>query len=409
MPLTEPQQKVFDSTARFRTCASGRRGGKTYLAMWEIAKFARQPNRRIMYVAPSYRQAKSIIFEDLKAKLIDRRWLKKVNESELSFLLRNNTRIELRSADAGDSIRGISCDFAVLDECAFFDKSVWTDVIRPTLSDRHGHCLFISTPQGLSNWFYDLYSNAKTLEDWEAFTWSSLEGGQVDAEEIEAAKRDLAPKTFKQEYLASFETTANRIYYGFDPQHNVAKYKGDQPPLLHVGLDLNVAKMVAPIAVKTQSGLFVIDEVVLENTNTDEMAEAIKERYPGTRFVVYPDPAGAARKSSAGGKTDHTILQQWGFTVKARKGHPPVKDRINVTNRLLCNAADERNMFIDPKCKTVIEALNKHQYKAGTNIPEKDAVKGYDGTTDSLGYMCEYLYPLRTEQPERTVKTFRRF
>ena len=102
--------------------------------MWEIAKFARQPNRRILYVAPSYRQAKSIIFEDLKARLIDRRWLKKSNESELSFLLVNNTKIELRSADAADSIRGISCDFAVLDECAFFQNgaSVWTDVIRPT-------------------------------------------------------------------------------------------------------------------------------------------------------------------------------------------------------------------------------------------------------------------------------------
>ena len=201
MPLTVPQQKVFDSTARFRVCASGRRGGKTYLSMWEIAKFARHPNRRILYVAPSYRQAKSIIFEDLKAQLLKRRWVKKINESELSFLLVNNTKIELRSADAADSIRGISCDFAVLDECAFFEKGskVFSDVIRPTLSDRNGHCLFISTPQGIGSWFYDLYQQAKISADWESFTWTSLEGGQISREEIEAAKRDLDSKTFKQE------------------------------------------------------------------------------------------------------------------------------------------------------------------------------------------------------------------
>ena len=409
MPLTVPQQRVFDSTARFRVCASGRRGGKTYLSMWEIAKFARHPNRRILYVAPSYRQAKSIIFEDLKAQLLKRRWVKKINESELSFLLVNNTKIELRSADAADSIRGISCDFAVLDECAFFEKGskVFSDVIRPTLSDRNGHCLFISTPQGIGSWFYDLYQQAKISADWESFTWTSSEGGQISREEIEAAKRDLDTKTFKQEYEASFETSGNLIYYAFDADANTARYKGDIPPLLHVGLDLNVSKMTAPIAIKTQYGLYVVDELVLHNTNTDEMAQALKDKYPDARFVVYPDPAGQARKTSANSKTDHTILEQWGFTVKSRRSHPQVKDRINTVNRLLCNAQDERNLLIDPKCKTVIEALLKHQYKPDTNIPEKDAVKGYDGVNDSLGYMVEYLYPLRKMEPEpRTIRTW---
>jgi hypothetical protein len=109
----------------------------------------------------------------------------------------------------------------------------------------------------------------------------------------------------------------------------------------------------------------------------------------------------------ANSKTDHTILEQWGFTVKSRRVHPPVKDRINTVNRLLCNAQDERNLLIDPKCKTVIEALLKHQYKPDTAIPEKDAVKGYDGVNDSLGYMVEYLYPLKKADPEpRTIRTW---
>lgn len=409
MPLTEPQQRVFDSTARFRVCASGRRGGKTYLSMWEIAKYARHGGRRILYVAPSYRQAKSIIFEDLKTKLIERRWLKKVNESELNFTLVNGSKIELRSADAAQNIRGISCDFAVLDECAFFDKSVWTDCIRPTLSDREGDCLFISTPQGLANWFYDLYSDAKIMDDWESFTWSSLQGGQVSATEIESAKRDLPLKTFKQEYEASFETTASRIYYAFDNRHNVMPYKGEVPDILHAGLDFNVSKMIAPIAVKTQQGLIVIDELQLENTNTDEMAQAIKDRYPDKKVIIYCDPAGSARKSSAGTNTDHTILQQWGFQVRSRKGHPKVADRINVVNRLLCSASEERNLILDPQCRNMIEALNKHQYKPGTNIPEKDAVTGYDFATDALGYMCEYLYPLRKDVEPRTQRTWGRF
>ena len=407
MALTPPQQRVFDSESRFRVCASGRRGGKTFLSMWEIAKFARFPNRRILYIAPSYRQAKSIIFEDLKTQFISRRWLKKVNESELSFRLINNTRIELRSADVADSIRGISCDFAVLDEAAFFTPTVWTDVVRPTLSDRDGHALFISTPQGIGNWFYDLYNQATVSPDWASFTWTSLEGGQISPEEIESAKRDLSKKTYLQEYEASFETTGNLIYYAFDPEHNVAEYKGDVPKTIHAGLDLNVSKMVAPLAVKTDSGLFIFDELELTNTNTDEMAQALKERYPDHHTVVYPDPAGSARKTSGANKTDHTILQQWGHSVRTHRAHPPVKDRINTVNRLLCNAAGERNLYIDPRCKNTIEALLKHQYKANTQIPEKDAVKGYDGVNDSLGYMVEYLYPLRQEYEPPRIRQWR--
>ena len=66
MNLSIPQQNIFDSVARFRTVSAGRRFGKTFLAMFEIAKIARLPNKRIFYVAPSYRMGKQIIWEDLK-------------------------------------------------------------------------------------------------------------------------------------------------------------------------------------------------------------------------------------------------------------------------------------------------------------------------------------------------------
>ena len=60
MPLTEPQKKVIKDESRFRVLITGRRFGKTYLAINELAKFASQPNKKVWYVAPSYRQAKAI-------------------------------------------------------------------------------------------------------------------------------------------------------------------------------------------------------------------------------------------------------------------------------------------------------------------------------------------------------------
>ena len=47
-------------------------------------------------------------------------------------------------------------------------------------------------------------------ENWSAFQFTTADGGNVKQEEIESARRELPVKTFNQEYLASFETLANR-------------------------------------------------------------------------------------------------------------------------------------------------------------------------------------------------------
>ena len=407
MPLSDPQKTIFNDDSRFRVVSAGRRFGKSFLSIWEMAKAARYPNQKVMYIAPSYRQAKSIIWDELKNQLINKRWVKKINESELSIILVNGSSIVLRSADAGDSIRGLEFDMVICDEMAFFPSvTIWTDIIRPTLSSRPGsRALFISTPQGMGNFFYDLYQQGLTTEDWSSHQFTTLEGGQVPAKEIEDAKRDLDHRTYLQEYEASFQSSGNIIFYAFDPE-NIEKFSGEVPNQIHIGLDFNISKMVAVVAVKYKTGLHIIDEIVLRNTNTDEMCQAIKEKYPDKMIFIYPDSAGAQRKTSAGGNTDHTILQQYGFKVMVNKANPLVKDRINAGNRLLCDANGNRNLFIEPTCRETITAISKWEYQANTNIPKKDAEKGYDGVNDSWSYMVSYLYPIKPEYAERTVKRY---
>ena len=89
MKLTTPQQTISNDPARFRVIGAGRRFGKTYLAINELAKFSRLPDQKCLYVAPTYRQAKTVIWEDLKNILYSVNWIKKVNESDLSIQLVN--------------------------------------------------------------------------------------------------------------------------------------------------------------------------------------------------------------------------------------------------------------------------------------------------------------------------------
>ena len=114
MPLTKPQQTVIQSQARFRILISGRRFGKTYLAINELARFARFPNKKVWYVAPTYRQAKGICWVELKDRLQKHRWIKEINNSDLTVTLRNNSRISLRGADNENSLRGVGLDFLVI-------------------------------------------------------------------------------------------------------------------------------------------------------------------------------------------------------------------------------------------------------------------------------------------------------
>ena len=96
MKLTGVQKKILGADARFKVVVAGRRGGKTYCSIASLAKHARIPNTKCLYVAPSYRMAKQIVWQDLKDLLRDVNWLKRVNESELTVTLINNSIIMLR-------------------------------------------------------------------------------------------------------------------------------------------------------------------------------------------------------------------------------------------------------------------------------------------------------------------------
>jgi hypothetical protein len=394
MPLSLAQSSIVTAPQRFKVVVAGRRFGKTHLAIRELCRHARLPDQTVWYVAPTYKQAKMIAFKALKRKLMDLRWAKKINETELSFELKNGSIIALKGADNYDSLRGIGLDYLVLDEFADIDQEAWTETLRPTLSDREGGALFIGTPKGM-NWAHDLYTMFEDYPDeWASFQYTTIEGGNVKPEEVEAARRSLDERTFRQEFEATFETFSGRIFYAFDRANNLRTWQTELPANLHVGLDFNVDNNSAVIAVRVnQDQLHIIDEIKLMGSNTDEMVQELKTRFPKNNITVYPDPAGAARKTSAGGRTDHSILRTAGFTVKAPNSHNAVRDGINAVNARLKSSTGIINLFVDPRCKYTIESLEKHTYKPDSSVPDKDS--GFDHFSDAIRYMVDYLFPIR--------------
>lgn len=394
MRLTPPQQEISNNTARFRCVSAGRRFGKSFLSINEMAKFARHPSKRVMYLAVTHRQAKTVIWEDLKTQLIERNWVKKINESEMQIWLVNGSTITVRSAETKDALRGGKYDFIVLDEVADMDKDVWFSILRPTLSDRRGHALFIGTPKGMGNWFFDLWSNAKTQQDWASWQFTTISGGNVPPEEIDAARRDLDAKTFEQEYEALFVTHSSRCFYAYT-EDNLKDHPGiKEGEPIHIGIDFNRSPITAACATKTQDGLHFFDEVVIYGSNTYELAEEIRRRFGFNRQIfVYPDASGQRKQTSSGDMSDHIILQNAGFRVVVDSINPTIVDSIASVNSLLCSSTGIKRLFIDKNCRQIRESMLKYVYKEGTRVVDKD--NGHDHVADCIRYITHKLFPLR--------------
>lgn len=392
MDLTTPQSDIFSDESRFRVVVAGRRFGKTFLSTAELLRQAiKGKGRNVWYVAPTYKAAKEIAW-DMLVSAVPREYIAKSNETSLTLTLINGSNISLKGAEKPDNLRGRSLDFVVLDEFADMRPEAWYEVIRASLSDRMGGALFIGTPKG-RNHFYDLWGKGTDQEDqWASFQYTTIEGGNVPQEEIEQAKRDLDERTFKQEYEAAFVNYSGIIYYNFKREESVKRIQ-DNGETLHIGMDFNLDPMSAVVAIKDGGNLSIIDEIVIFGSNTDEMVDEIQTRYAGRRCIIYPDPASRQRKTSAGGRTDLSILQNAGFAVKVRNNHSPIRDRINSVNARLKSADGERHLYVDPKCKQVIKSLERHTYKEGTSQPDKDS--GFDHMNDALGYLVDYLHPIK--------------
>ena len=401
MQLTLPQSEIFVNRSRFRTIVAGRRFGKTFFCIGEIMQSAISgKDRNVWYVAPTYGSAKEIAW-DMLINTIPFEYISKTNESSLTLRLINGSVISLKGAEKPNNLRGRALDFVVLDEFADMRPEAWYEVIRPSLSDRQGSAVFIGTPKG-RNHFYDLWAKGMDgANDWSSFQYTTLQGGNVPPEEIEAARNDLDERTFNQEYCAEFVTYSGLIYYGFSRELSVFDCS-DNGGTIHIGMDFNLDPMSAVMCIRKGEKLYAFDEIVMYGSNTDEMVAEIKDRYPNREIIVYPDPASRQRKTSAGGRTDLSILQNGGFMVKAKKSHALVRDRINAMNSRLLSSSGDRHLFVSPKCKHTIKSLERQTYKEGTSIPNKD---GFDHMNDAFGYLVEYLFPVRTEydtpQPTR--------
>lgn len=218
------QALIHRSLKRFNVLVCHRRFGKTHLAINEIIdRGLRCPNSnpQYAYIAPTYGQAKRVAWDLLKNYLRDIPGVT-FNETELRAdidrpALRDRVRILLLGAENPDTLKGIYLDGIVFDEYASMASNVWTEVVRPALSDRLGWAVFIGTPKG-TNHFYEIYNTATKMAaeggEWFAAKYKASETGVIPRSELEAARATMDEHEYEQEFECSFSAALVGSYFG---------------------------------------------------------------------------------------------------------------------------------------------------------------------------------------------------
>ncbi len=401
------QRLVMQDRRRFRVIVAGRRWGKTQLSKISLVRSAAAKSKQLVwYVAPTYQMARGIMWDDLKAS-VPREWVKKINETRMSILLMNNSRIELKGADKPDTLRGVGLHFVVIDEAQDIKEETWEMVLQPTLATTNGRALFIGTPKAF-NWLYDKFmlgQRGKTVQDargrfvkndWISWQFPTITSPFIPKKEIEERRRDMDPKSFRQEFEASFETMSGRVYYPFDRSIHVTDCAFNPRLPIYIGMDFNIDPMSAIVIQEQPNGeIWVVDEAVLYGSNVQETADELARRYfkHMGQITIFPDPAGNNRNHDRG-ETSLDILREAGFDeILFKRKHPLVQDRINTVNRLLKTADGRVMMKIDRGCRKFIESLEQTIYKEGTR--EVDKKKGTEHAADAFGYFADYRHPMR--------------
>ena len=208
------------------------------------------------------------------------------------------------------------------------------------------------------------------------------------------------------------------VVKGFSDENKLnLKYNPNLP--LHLTCDFNVDPMCWAVAHKSKDDVYFFDEIVIENTSTQQCIEEFIRRYPNHKAeIIINGDASGDNRSTQSEYTNYVIIKN---ALKAhgykkvkfhlRDYNPPILNRIQAFNSRVKNAKGERHLFIDPRrCKRILQNVYNLKFKEGTTIVDVPTIhrikqdrdsKFLEHPFDAVSYLVEYYWRIKTERSEK--------
>jgi phage terminase large subunit len=352
-----------DRKQRWACLVAHRRCGKTVATINDLVRAGVTcplEHGRFAYVAPFLAQAKEVAWDYLKR--FAQPVLEDKNESELWVQVLGGHRIRVHGADNPDRLRGAYLDGLVLDEYADMRPNVWGEVIRPMLADRRGWATFIGTPKG-RNEFHAVFERSQRDPDWYSAILRASETGLLPQAELDAARADMTPEQYAQEFECSFDAAILGAYYGADiaqaeRDDRIGSVEIDPALPVHTAWDLGKgANMAIWCWQVAPGGIRVVDYVEgFSDKLSDYAAELNARGYFATEHSYDFVPHDAKASELGTGRTRVETLLALKRKPRVVADHK-VMDGINATRVLF-----PRIWFDAERCRAGLEALR--QYRA---------------------------------------------
>lgn len=324
--------------------------------------------------------------------------LKPPSETELTLFFKNGTTIILLGLDKPERIEGTFWSGGIIDEIADIKEGAWEanispslDTYNPTRPDYKAWCWLIGVPDGL-NFYYEMaqYAEHSGDEEWGLYHWKSSD--ILPQSTIDAAKRRMSAKQYKQEYEASFETATGRVYEDYSKANHTDKVYDEKRPIMWAH-DFNYSPMSSAIIQEYGEESYIVDEIILESAVAKNAAMEFVIRFKDAKIkqvILYGDAAGrAGEKHSQDSSWSEIkrILKEngWSVTDRVPLANGSIMDGQNTLRARICNALDEVRLFVNPaKCKYTDKGLATTQLKKGSSFQEADS--DYQHITTALRY-----------------------
>ncbi len=395
------QSILHNSKARFRVTVAGRRWGKSLSAAKEAEAMILTPGTRGWVVSKTYDLTRKVIRE-IHNDLVIKQKLKPIKRQMSGPILLEfpwGSSVEGKSAEHPESLLGEGLDWLIFDECAICRAPVWEQYLRPTLTDREGWALFITTPHGY-NWVYDLWKRGNDPDhpEWESFKSPSWENPHLSQEDIAEARRTMSEATFLQEYGADFTLSSGQVYREFDETIHVVSADELQRTLhpdwhKYRSIDFGYENpfVCLYIAVDPEDRVIIYDEYYkrhrtveghakhlngkLDVSNTAPCASACASR--NVYEYTTCDPSGASARA--------TLLENGILTVSVRSN---VLQGLEAVRQLLRVRADGKpGLYVSSRCVETIKEFNLYSYPEAYAVANgEEPVKEYDHAMDAFRY-----------------------
>lgn len=407
--LHDTQYEIATDSHRFRVVCAGRRWGKSTLAQLIALQWATKDVGTVWIVSPTYRQGKQIHWRTLN-QIVPREWIEKKNEVELSITLKNGSIIELKGAENPDALRGVKLRGLVIDEIASIRnwEWLWSEVLRPTLTDYSAPSLFISTPKGY-NHFYELFTQGQAVSgDYKSWRFTSYDNPYISKEEIDNAKAELTEDTFYQEYMADFRKFTGLVYKDFSREtHVIEPFDIPTSWQIYRGIDFGSTNPTAciTIACDGDENWFICSEHYETGQTIDYHAGRINTQPLSQRVsATYGDPSGAQWISEFSQRgiyiTPANKEVGQAFNTWVTYGIDRVSQRLkqvpghNVPQQTIRSDKGLPSLFIFSGCTNTIREFETYRWKEkkvtqAQDLNEPDQVeKANDHALDALRYFA---------------------